>query len=491
MEATAERYDAIVIGAGIGGATCGALLARRGLRVLIVDKNSVPGGKAMTLSKRGFSYELWPIVGGPSLGSQFARVLDELGMADAVEILTPKAKSALMYRRADGAWATSVGSARPEDIDPMALPALLALTDEEFGEATRVLADLMAMFPAEIDALDDLSFAALLGRYRLPQSLISYWGMWVNIVFVVPLDLVAAGEAVRTLQDFVRGGAGRYHGGGYGRMAEVFCGAVERFGGRVLLRTRVTGIDIRDGAVAGVITERGTFAAPIVVSNAGIQPTVLRLAGEEHFDRGYVARVRELVPSWAIVGLRYFLDRPFFEQGMYIAFSDDNYLDVARLAEIKAGKFPEHPLVFNVVPAVYDRSLAPDGKQCALVGTICTPDPDFAHAEALLDRLDATVRHLWPGIDGCITGVDRYVGGDVAALTRDRAVAGQGGECIGLAQIVGQCGRHKPAARTPVRGLYVVGCDAGGYGCGTHQAADSGVKVADMVAREHRARAAI
>jgi len=487
----AERYDAIVVGAGIGGATCAALLARRGLRVLVLDKNSVPGGKAMTVSKRGFRYELWPIVGGPAIGSQFSRVLDELGLASEVEILAPREKSVLLYRRADGEWARSVGSARPEDANPMEFPELLALGEADFAEAARMVMDLLAMPPHEIDALDDLSFADLLARYRLPQSVISYWGMWINIVFVVPLDLVAASEAVRTLQDFSRGGAGRYHAGGFGRMAEVFCESVERCGGRVLLRTRVQRIAISDGAVTGVVTDKGSFEAPIVVSNAGIQPTVLRLAGEEHFDGGYLARVRGLVPSWAIVGLRYFLDRPFFEHGMYIAFSDENYLHAARLAEIKAGRFPDDVLVFNVVPSVYDPSLAPEGKQCALVGTICTPDPDFAHGDALLDHLDATVRRLWPGIEGCIESVDRYLGSDVSSLTRDRAVPAQGGECIGLAQIVGQCGRHKPDARTPVRGLYLVGCDAGGYGCGTHQAADSGVRVADTVTREHRTRAAI
>jgi len=37
-----EKYDAIVVGAGIGGATCAALLARRGLSTLLVDKNSIP-----------------------------------------------------------------------------------------------------------------------------------------------------------------------------------------------------------------------------------------------------------------------------------------------------------------------------------------------------------------------------------------------------------------------------------------------------------------
>jgi hypothetical protein len=84
--------------------------------------------------------------------------------------------------------------------------------------------------PHEIDALDELSFADLLARYRLPQSVISYWGMWINIVFVVPLDLVAASEAVRTLQDFSRG-AWSLPAGGFGRMARC-SSSVERCGGR-------------------------------------------------------------------------------------------------------------------------------------------------------------------------------------------------------------------------------------------------------------------
>ena len=73
-----EKFDAIVVGAGFGGSTCAALLAKRGLRTLLVDKNAVPGGKAMTVGDKGFRYDLWPIVGGPSLNSRFAEALDEL-----------------------------------------------------------------------------------------------------------------------------------------------------------------------------------------------------------------------------------------------------------------------------------------------------------------------------------------------------------------------------------------------------------------------------
>jgi len=60
-------------------------------------------------------------------------------------------------------------------------------------------------------------------------------------------------------------------------------------------------------------------------------------------------------------------------------------------------------------------------------------------------------------------------------------VPGAGGEAVGLAQVVGQVGAAKPAARTPLPGLYLVGCDAGGTGAGTHQAVDSGFRVAAMV----------
>ena len=65
------------------------------------------------------------------------------------------------------------------------------------------------------------------------------------------------------------------------------------------------------------------------------------------------------------------------------------------------------------------------------------------------------------------------------------------GECIGLGQTVGQCGRYKPSAQAPIRGLFYVGCDAGGYGCGTHQAVDSGIRVADTVERYFTLRRAV
>lgn len=51
-----KKSRIIVIGAGIGGLTAGALLARRGHSVLIVDQALVPGGVCFQLSAPGFYF---------------------------------------------------------------------------------------------------------------------------------------------------------------------------------------------------------------------------------------------------------------------------------------------------------------------------------------------------------------------------------------------------------------------------------------------------
>jgi phytoene dehydrogenase-like protein len=80
-------YDIIVIGAGPGGSAIGALLAKRGYKVLIVDKNPRAGGRMMTIHKDGFHYELFPINGVPQKNSHFERILKEIGKEDEVEVL--------------------------------------------------------------------------------------------------------------------------------------------------------------------------------------------------------------------------------------------------------------------------------------------------------------------------------------------------------------------------------------------------------------------
>lgn len=481
-----QHYDVIVVGAGIGGVVCAALLAHRGVNTLLIDKNSRVGGKAMTVASDGFTYEFWPVAGGPAIGSVFENVSAELGVSHEVEMLTPVNSINTMYRDANGTLLSYIGSSRPgQSTDSLGVFSILGLQAADLSETLRCLNDINTVDDVALKKLENISFLKFLSAYTLPQSLISYFGMQANVIFVVPLDTLAASEMIRVLRDFGKGGAGRYHRGGFGRVAEVYCQSIENDGGKVLLSTRIEKIRTENGRVCGVATQEGEFFAPVVISNAGIQPTVLKLLGEGSFEKSYLDRVKALVPSEAIIGIRYFLDKPVFKQAMHVYFSDRNYMDRQRFQRMSQGLVPDDLSVFNVVPAVYDETLAPPGKQCALVGTFCPPDPGLGITEALWKKLDEVVMNLWPEMADCVSSKVCYGNSQVSGLTRDSVVPGQGGECIGLAQIVGQCGEQKPAARSPLSGLYYVGCDAGGYGCGTHQAADSGVNVAEMVLAAH------
>lgn len=69
----------VVIGAGIGGLTTGALLARRGYDVLVLDQALVPGGCASTFKRRGFTFDVGATqVAGLESGGIHKRIFDEL-----------------------------------------------------------------------------------------------------------------------------------------------------------------------------------------------------------------------------------------------------------------------------------------------------------------------------------------------------------------------------------------------------------------------------
>jgi prolycopene isomerase len=102
------------------------------------------------------------------------------------------------------------------------------------------------------------------------------------------------------------------------------------------------------------------------------------------------------------------------------------------------------------------------------------------------NKVDEMMFKVFPEMSAHIESKEGYSPRDVSALTREQVLHGIGGECIGLGQVVGQCGRHKPSVKAPVEGLFYVGCDAGGRGIGTQQAVDSGINVARIILQYHR-----
>lgn len=52
-----QDLDAIVIGSGIGGLVCAALLAKQGRRVLVLEQHDVAGGCCHTFEDGGFEFD--------------------------------------------------------------------------------------------------------------------------------------------------------------------------------------------------------------------------------------------------------------------------------------------------------------------------------------------------------------------------------------------------------------------------------------------------
>jgi prolycopene isomerase len=263
----------------------------------------------------------------------------------------------------------------------------------------------------------------------------------------------------------------------------------EKNGGTLIKSCKVDKINIEDGAVTGVTTPEGTFNAPVVVSSAGIQPTILKLCGEEHFDKTYVNYIKGLVPGWAFTSVRYFLEKPVMHTAMYVMYSDESWLDTRRFEKMKNGEIPEEVILFMVNHNFYDENAAPPGKQVLVSGTVCSSNPGAKEIEALWKKMDEQMQQFFPEIWEACERREYNGPKDIAELTRDSVIEGQGGECVGLAQIVGQCGSMKPDSRAPINGLYIAGADAGAKGMGTHQSALSGTAVARMVQQYLRGRA--
>ena len=63
-------YDAVIIGAGVGGLVCANLLARSGLQVLLVEQHYMVGGYCSTFKRKGFVFDaathFYPLLGNPA-----------------------------------------------------------------------------------------------------------------------------------------------------------------------------------------------------------------------------------------------------------------------------------------------------------------------------------------------------------------------------------------------------------------------------------------
>lgn len=480
-----DKYDICVIGAGYGGASVAALLAKAGFSVALVEKTARAGGKTQTTERKGYKFEMFGAVGIPAHNSRFHELVDVLGIADKTPFIVPEGDVAsVRYKSPEGEWRTMysplVQTGDPREME--ALKQTFAVDDDDLAALGKLYEAVLGVDEAALEELDNVGMLEWMAQFELHPALQSQICMNLNTLFVVSVSRLAASEAILTMRDQVLGGAGRYHIGGYGMVAECCADYVVEQGGLYLTKQRVRGIIVEQGRAVGVKLDSGEIRARAVISNAGIQPTVLALTGREYFEEEYIRRIESLEPSWAIAGFRYVLDKRIFDAALIPVFSDQSWLDDARYEAMERGEWPDVPLIAIDVPSEFDPELSEiEGHQLANCQVFCSADPSSPMAEEAIRRGEAIIDELWPELKHHIIRKEPYGAKQISSMSRDAVLPGCGGEAVGLAQVVGQVGKSKPDPRTPLPGLYIVGCDAGGRGAGTHQAVDSGFHVAAMV----------
>lgn len=482
-----RHYDIIVVGAGPGGSAAAALLAKNGRKVLLVDKNKSAGGRMMTIhDKEGFHYELFPINGCPNDGSQMDHVLEAIGKTDSVKRIKPKdlgLRDAMYLMDEKGELrSNNMGGMDRKLLHSLRISLLNPKHIAGINRMKKLFAAVMSMSEEKINTLGNTSAEKFVDSYGpFPGMFRTYILFQCEGAFEMTCDKVSAADLIRFIRQTSVQGAGRYYEYGLGRVFEAYAEAVEEFGGEALFGTRVKSIDVEDGAAKGITLQSGdTYTADLVVSDAGIRQTVCDLVGEDKFEPAYVERIKSLLPNLACVGYRWFLDAPILKNPMTVVFPEGGLYTWDEFKAISEGKINEiRNYVYFGTTSLYPNT-APKGKQLVYAVMSCYPDPEM-DPQLMLAYIEGIVRKIEPDLFDHIYRTEIMSVAQSAAVGTEKMALDLGGEAYGVANAVGQSGDRRPSAESPLKNLYYVGNDAGGWGMGTNQAVDSAVNVVNMI----------
>jgi phytoene dehydrogenase-like protein len=284
-----ESADAIIIGAGVGGLTAAAYIARAGRKVIVIEQDNHVGGTAHVFRRGGFTFPTGPQ--SVTMPAYIADSLCELGIERGLSFI----RDHFQVHRG------SLDIIISQPLDRLAEQLLDHFPNEQKGihivikVLEEVIAALNVLQPYDLieqapGCISDPNACAVLERWgSVPardlfdrhlkdQSLKDLLGSQGTGETEMPIVLLA--QMWRFMSR-----VGIWHvKGGIEAIPVLLAERVRSFGGEIRLGERVKYIKAQDGAVTGVELAGGKIInAPLVISDADYRETIIQLLQPDTF----------------------------------------------------------------------------------------------------------------------------------------------------------------------------------------------------------------
>ncbi len=496
-----KEVDVVVIGSGVGGLCCAALLAKYGYRVTVCESHTIPGGAAHSFERDGYKFD-----SGPSLYSGLStspsnnplrQVLDAIE-----EDLTWANYDVWGCRLPEGDFDAYVGADHFCEVLAQFRGKTAVAQWRKLQTEMKPLADAVNALPP-LAMRFDFGAAISLGQY-LPNTL---WHLpnilrltapfsqimdsvvtdqfirnWLDLLCFLLSGLPASGtvgaEMTFMFAEWYKPGVKLdYPLGGSGAIVDALVRGLTKKGGEILYNAHVEKVLVANNRAVGVRLRNGNEikASKAVVSNASVWDT-LALIPEQALPQSFIKTRAETPECDSFMHLHLGIDAEGLEnlQCHYIVVNDWE----------KGVTAPQNVVVMSI-PSVLDPTLAPPGKHTIHV---YTPGNEPYHLWAAMDRRSEAYKKqkqeraeiMWQGLERVIPDIRQRTELSLIGtpLTHQRYLRRHHGS-YGPALPAGQA--LFPGSTTPLAGLLCCG-DSTFPGIGIPAVAASGAIAANTIA---------
>jgi len=291
-------YDVIIIGAGVGGLSAGALLAHQGRKVLVLEQSDRVGGCCSTFEHQGYKIDLGAsIIEFPQviewcfqrMGTSFYKEVDLIPVDPAFSAIL-KDGTRITYPISLEKTVEEINRIAPEDgkgwekYSKKMQGFLNAALKGFFVSPAGNLTDVVKMFvktPAlmKYNALFFSSYEGVMRKYFKNEKIIESFSFHSFYAGLPPAILPGHFAMI----PYAEHGGIYYSKGGMIGIPLGFQKCGERKGMKVHLNTLVKKILIKNKKVKGVLLDDGTeITSDLVISNINAKKMYFEMVGERH-----------------------------------------------------------------------------------------------------------------------------------------------------------------------------------------------------------------